>query len=166
MATFLIDGHNLIGAGLIPGIHLQQEDDEMRLADWLRARKSYIPGKVVVVFDGGIPGGTSPQLSGGGVTVIFAAQKHTIADTVIYQRARSSNSPKSVTVVTNDVGLRQKLNPTGVVQMTCSAFLSLIEDNQRRQAQARARSQKEKPRLSGRELDEWLQMFGGDADED
>ena len=163
---YLIDGHNLIGTGLIPGIHLEQEDDEAQLVAWLRARKSYIPGKVVVVFDGGIPGGTSLQLSGGGVTAVFAAQKRTDADTVIRNRARSSKTPKSVIVVTNDAGLRQKLTSTDVALMTARAFVSLIEENQDKQALARAKSQKEKPHLSGRELDEWMDLFGGEPGEE
>ncbi len=164
--TYLIDGHNLIGQGVIPGIHLDMEDDEMQLTAWLRARKSYLPGKMVVIFDGGVPGGASNELTGGGVTVIFAAQKRFSADGLIRRRAFASRSPKSLIVVTNDVGLRKSLRAAGVKIIGARAFVSLIEQNKRKAAAARARSQKEKPRLSQQELDEWMQMFGGGRDGD
>ncbi len=164
--TYLIDGHNLIGQGVIPGIHLDMEDDEMQLTAWLRARKSYLPGKMVVIFDGGVPGGASNELTGGGVTAIFAAQKRSSADELIRRRTFTSGSPKSLIVVTNDIGLRRSLRAAGVKIIGAREFVALIEQNKRKIAEARVRSQKEKPRLSQQELKEWMEMFGVGRDGD
>ena len=166
MPQYVIDGHNLIGQGVIPGIDLQQEDDEVRLVDWLRPKKSYLSGKITLFFDGGIPGGTSNSLSGGGVTVIFAAQKRSNADRLILNKVRSSKSPKSITVVTNDIALREKLRSSGVKIIGAAEFIALIERKKQEAVAARTRSQKEKPQLSKREVEEYLQMFGFEPDEE
>jgi predicted RNA-binding protein with PIN domain len=163
--TYLIDGHNLIGTGFFKGIDLEAEGDEAMLVDWLRARKTYLKGNVVVVFDHGIPGGTSRALSGGGVTVVFSSRKRTIADNVILNRVRNSKTPGSITVVTNDGPVRTAALRAGAKVLGAHAFISLIDNAAREQALARTRIQKEKPRLSRQEIDEFMQLFGGELAE-
>ena len=68
----LIDGHNVIGSGVLENISLQDENDEERFVQRLRVWRSNYRGDVTVVFDRGIVGGASRELSGGGVEVIFA----------------------------------------------------------------------------------------------
>ena len=161
---YLVDGHNLIGQGLIPGIHLDQEDDEERLVRWLRARQPHLKAKITVVFDGGIPAGTSLALTGGGVTAVFAARYRNKADHVILSRVRQATRPSHITVVTNDWELRQALNPLGVNVIPGAAFIRLL---QRRPTSSPGSSdQKLKPRMSKREVDEWLQLFGASGNED
>ena len=73
---------------------------------------------------------------------------------------RSSKSPKSITVVTNDIGLREKLRGSGVKIMSAAEFVALIDRKRREAAEARTRIQKEKPRLSQQELNEFMELFG------
>lgn len=154
---YLIDGHNLIGQGIIPGINLTQEDDEARLVMWLRARQPNLRQKMVVIFDGGIPGGTSQSLSGGGVTVIFAAQYRSDADGVILNRVRKSQRVEEIIVVTNDAALRSQVTRHGARLMRGSEFIQRV---QRPARGANSVSPKERPNLSKQEVDEFLQMFG------
>jgi len=158
--AYLVDGHNLIGTGLIPGIHLDQEDDEERLVQWLRARQPNLHSKITVIFDGGIPGGTSLTLSGGGVTAVFAARYRSNADQLILSRVRKAPSASSLTVVTNDTTLGQKSRSLGAKWMRPSEFM--VRLRQRRTSPSRRGALKPEPKLSEREVEEWLQLFGGE----
>jgi predicted RNA-binding protein with PIN domain len=161
---YLIDGHNLIGQRLIPGIHLEQEDDEARLVMWLRARQPNLRRKMVVIFDGGIPGGTSLALSGSGVTAIFAAHRRSNADKIILARVREAMPAANLTVVTNDGVLRQAVGSLGAQVMRGDEFIRRLQQPARGRAVGSA-SPKVEPKLSKREVDEWMQMFGAGDDE-
>ena len=158
---FLIDGHNLIGSGLIPGIHLAQEDDEARLIAWLRARQPKLRQKIVVIFDGGIPGGLSRALSGSGVTAIFAAQRRSNADKVILARVREARPVSRLVVVTNDSVLREAVRGLGAQTMSAGAFIQHIQQPSRRYT-ATSASPKLEPKLSKQEVDEFLRLFGAE----
>lgn len=156
---YLIDGHNLIGSGSIPGIRLEQEDDEWRLVQWLRARQPRLAQPIVVVFDSGIPGGTSQALSGGGVTAVFAAQYRNHADQVIFERVRRELLRSGVTVVTNDTVLREAVASLGADTMTAAAFVARLQkQRKRRSGQAKRRPQTE-PKLPKQEVQAWLELF-------
>lgn len=163
---FLIDGHNLIGQGLIPGISLSQEDDEARLVAWLRARQPRLRQSIVVVFDGGIPGGTSLALSGGGVTAIFAAQRRSNADKVILARVRRAAPVANLTVVTNDAVLRQAVTSLGARVMRADEFVRRIQQPDRRHKSASTPSLKEEPHLSPQEIEDYLRLFGVDEEQE
>jgi predicted RNA-binding protein with PIN domain len=154
---YLIDGHNLIGAGLIPGIHLAQEDDERRLMDYLRLRRDRLNQAVVVVFDGGVPGGVAHELSGGGVSAVFAAQYRGDADAIILGRVRQN--PKTCIVVTNDHELRDRCQAEGARVLTAAEFVALLNRPPRQRTTA-GPSAKEDPRLSDAEIETWLRLFG------
>jgi predicted RNA-binding protein with PIN domain len=167
---YIIDGHNLIGQNLIPGIRIDDEDDEWRLVKWLQARQSNLRAQIVVVFDGGVPGGKDRALSGGGVTAMFAARYHTDADNVILNRVRKAADPKQLTIVTQDGELRAKVARLGANVMRPEAFLERLSRPPRR---GRGRTApisdddgeapfKEDPRLAEDEVNEFLRLFGED----
>jgi len=156
---YLIDGHNLIGRGLIPGIALHQEDDEARLVAWLRARQPNLRQKIVVIFDGGIPGGTSSSLSGGGVTAIFAAQHRTNADKVILTRVRQARPASTITVVTHDGVLRQAVSSLGAQVMRPHDFVQRLQQIPRRWRKTSDSGGKLEPRLTENEIKDWLLLF-------
>jgi predicted RNA-binding protein with PIN domain len=95
----LIDGHNLIGK--LPDIDLADPDDEAKLVLKLRTYCARTRRRVTVVFDHGLPGGKSHELSGGGVDVRFASTTRT-ADGILRERIRKSKNPRGITVVTSD----------------------------------------------------------------
>jgi predicted RNA-binding protein with PIN domain len=156
---YLIDGHNLIGSGRVPGINLQQEDDEWRLTQWLRARQPRLRQAIVVVFDSGIPGGWSRALSGGGVTVIFASQQRNRADHVIYERVQRELVRTETTVVTNDTVLREAVASLGAKTTKVDEFMALVEKRAKRKPKARAQRQQAEPKLPKAEVEEWLALF-------
>ncbi len=157
----LIDGHNLIGSGMLEGISLEDEDDELRLVTRLRVWRSSYKGDMTVVFDRGIVGGTSRELSGSGVIVIFARDPQD-ADDLIKRRIQARQP--GLTVVTNDFALRQEAKLYDVDTWRPDEFVWRMQSGQAQPAE-RARSTVEPGaeadvQLSDVELSEWMQLFG------
>jgi predicted RNA-binding protein with PIN domain len=154
----LIDGHNLIGSGALPGISLADEDDELQLIRLLRRYRSRVRTDITVVFDSGIPGGRSRALSGGGVAAVFAFQRRQRADDIIASRVRRSSDPGGLTVVTSDRALAQKAldHHARVVpaEEFASRLLAPLTSSQRL---------REEPPLPRAEVDEWLAFFDGEG---
>ncbi len=149
----LIDGHNLIGAGVFPDIRLSDEDDEAKLVARLRVWKSRYKGGFTVIFDRGIPGGKDRKLGGAGVEVIFAASPRQ-ADDLIRKRIRGRTP--GLILVSNDRALRQEAQAQGVTVWSGQEF-----------AQRMTLSGPDAPepgadpdvRLSGDEVEGWLDLF-------
>ena len=157
----LIDGHNLIGSGMLEGISLEDEDDELRLVTRLRVWRSNYKGDMTVVFDRGIVGGTSRELSGSGVIVIFARDPQD-ADDLIKRRIQARQP--GLTVVTNDFALRQEAKLYDVDTWRPDEFVWRMQSGQAQPAE-RTRSTVEPGaeadvQLSDVELSEWMQLFG------
>lgn len=110
--TLIIDGHNLIGTGLVPGIHLGDADDEWQLAQRLRGYAAAKKLNLTVVFDSGV--GLSPNwnLSGSGLHVQFAPSG-VEADAVILRMVRTSQQPAKMLVVTDDRTLAGLIRAAG-----------------------------------------------------
>ncbi len=160
----LIDGHNLIGSGRVPGVSLEQEDDEWRLMQYLRARQSRLRQPVVVVFDGGVPAGAAPELSGGGVQAVFAAAQGSDADRVILARVRQRPAGQKLVVVTNDGALAAAVQALGGQTESAVDFGNRLQAPARgrgpgrRRPGRRARPQAE-PKLPKAEVEAWLAEF-------
>jgi len=95
----LIDGHNLIGQ--MPDVSLSDPDDEEQLVGRLREYAARTRHQVTVYFDGGLPGGPSPELSSRAVRVVFASAGRP-ADPLIIQRIRQVRDPGGWLVVSSD----------------------------------------------------------------
>ncbi len=153
----LIDGHNVIGAGVFEDIRLQDEDDEARLVDRLRVWKSRYPGSITVVFDHGVTEGHSPALSGGGVRVIFARTPQE-ADDLIRQRLR--HPARDLVLVTSDATLRRE---AAAHRVTVWHPHELVERLGRprpvRRPPPREQGTEEQLFLSEREVAEWERLF-------
>ena len=157
---YLIDGHNLIGAGLIPDISLDQENAEERLVAFVRARQPNLKHTVTIVFDGGIPGGFAAALSGGGVSVTFAPQGRGDADALILGRVRAHKTPSAIVVVTNDGDLRRQAEGLGAQVWGAAAFLERLARPRRRPASTRSPRPQPEPKRPKQEVEEWLREFG------
>jgi predicted RNA-binding protein with PIN domain len=150
----LIDGHNLIGK--LPEIDLADPDDEAKLVLKLRTYCARTGKKVTVVFDHGLPGGKSHELSGGGVDVRFASVGRT-ADGVLRERIRRSRNPRNLTVITSDRRIIQDAEARRARVMRSEEFAELIS---RAPAQDDERPD-EKPdgKPSDGEVGYWLKRF-------
>lgn len=157
----LIDGHNLIGSGVLDGISLQDEDDELRFVMRLRVWRSGYRGKVTVIFDRGVVGGASRDLSGAGVEVIFARNPQE-ADDLILRRIRKR--PDSLTVVTNDAQLRREAELHDVETWRAHEFVDRMSSggarSQSRGGAAVERGAETDVQLSENEVSDWMKLFG------
>ena len=174
----LIDGHNVIGSGVLENISLQDENDEERFVQRLRVWRSNYRGDVTVVFDRGIVGGASRELSGGGVEVIFARNPQEADDWI---RRRIQKRQQGLIVVTNDWALRQEAKLHDVETWQTEEFVSRMQSRKARSTRSQQGSPHEgsgvtseagpdagpnekgaesQVNLSDREVSEWLDLFG------
>jgi predicted RNA-binding protein with PIN domain len=170
----LIDGHNLIGK--LPDIRLDDPDDEAKLVARLRTycirskrgrdrKRARTPLRAVVVFDRGLPGGPSQELSRGGVKVIFAPTGRS-ADSILQARIRRAKDPRGLTVVTSDRAIIATAVARGARVIRSEVFAEQLYDPQTATAAdpgtasaVPAEDEKQDTQLSTAEVEEWLQVF-------
>lgn len=158
---YLIDGHNLIGK--LPGLSLDDPDDEVKLAHLLKRWCAADPRrKVTVIFDAGLPGGEAKHLSGGGVKVVFAPNNRT-ADAVIIQRIAGIKHPPEYTIVSSDrVILEAAQRRRFPVQRSEDFATAMLADRTFRDKKDETKidDRPEVPAMNPDELAEWLTLFG------
>jgi predicted RNA-binding protein with PIN domain len=148
----LIDGHNLIGR--MPDIDLADPDDEAELVLKLRTYCARTGKRVTVVFDHGLPGGKSHELSSGKVDVRFASTGRT-ADGVLLERIRKSNNPRNLTIVTSDRRIISGAEARGVRVIRSEAFAELLSTSPKTDGVS---DDGEKPTADG-DVGYWLRQF-------
>jgi hypothetical protein len=149
----LVDGHNLIAK--LPGIHLDDPDDEERLVERLRRYQARTGKRLTVFFDAGLPGGPDQGLSTSKVRVVFASAGGS-ADKLIVRRVRRSRDPQGLTVVTSDhkiIAAVERLGARAVRAETFAAELGAVP------ASAASDEAADDVRLSSSEVDQWLALF-------
>jgi len=146
----LIDGHNLIGR--LPDLRLDDPDDEAKLVARLRTYCACTGKRATVVFDRGLPGGRSWELSGGGVEVVFASTGH-VADGILRERVRRARDPRGLTVVTSDREVIAAAQAGGARVMRSEEFAACLRA-------PRTVDVGEDVHLSAEEVEEWLDIFG------
>ncbi len=151
----LIDGHNLIGK--LPDIHLDDPDDEAKLVVRLRTYCARTNKRVTVVFDHGLPGGPSRELSGGGVKAIFAVAGRT-ADGILCERIRRARDPRGLTVVTSDHQVIAAAQARGARVVRSEEFAAQLNTPRAVETIETERDVS----LSADEVEEWLQLFGNE----
>ena len=152
--ALLIDGHNLIGAGVFLDIALSDEDDEAKLVARLKVWRSRTKGKITVVFDRGIPGGRDRNLSGAGVEVVFASSPAE-ADDLIRRRLR--RRPKDLELVTNDASLVATASSYGIPVVSGTEFVERYAFDM---GEAEEPGAEADVALSQSEVDAWMALFG------
>ncbi len=153
MQQLLIDGHNLIAQ--TPGLSLADLDDEQKLIVLLRKYAARRSAKIIVVFDSGMPGGRSNELSGGGVTAIFAGS-HTIADRVLMERIRELKKPGEWVVVSSDREVQVAAVRRHLIVWSSPDFVKrLMPPLAKGKASAPVEAE-----VSKDDVNEWLNIFG------
>jgi predicted RNA-binding protein with PIN domain len=97
--AYLIDGHNLIAA--VPGIHLDEIDDETQLIQVLRGFCRRHQKRVEVFFDNAPPG-QPPKRKFGMVTAHFIRQGRTADQAIVARLRLIGRAAPNWTVVTSD----------------------------------------------------------------
>ena len=146
----LVDGHNLIGK--LPDIDLADPDDEAKLVLKLRTYCARTRKKVTVVFDHGLPGGKSHELSGGGVDVRFASTTRT-ADGILRERIRNSMNPRGLIVVTSDGRIIAEAEARGARVVRSEDFADQL-------AGAPVKDAKQDVKPSDGDVAYWMAQFG------
>jgi uncharacterized protein len=118
----LVDGHNLIGQ--LQDLSLDDPYDEAKLAMAIRSYCMRSQSKATVIFDNGLPGGVSRELSNSAVTVIFAPPG-TSADHLIMRRARDMLGPTLV-IVTSDRRIVRLAYAYGIETISSEEFALMI----------------------------------------
>lgn len=151
----LIDGHNLIAS--LPDIGMDDPHKEAKLANKLKSWAAATGKKCTIVFDRGLPGGAS-KMGTSAVTVIFAADQRSDADTLIKRRISHARDRRAFTVVSSDSDVRAFAQRHGVKVITSTAFSGELQRKSRPQA---ARGEEVNPVVSESEIDELLELFAG-----
>jgi len=147
---FLIDGHNVIST--LPDIDLEDPDDEAKLVVKLRAWSGRERRKVIVIFDGGIPGGPSRVLSTPEVRVVFAARHHSTADRIIKERLSALPDAPNWTVVSSDREVLDNARMNGAKTLSAQEFAERLNRT--------LQVEREKPEgVPAAEVEAWLEVF-------
>ncbi len=120
---WLVDGHNLIGQ--LQDLSLDDPYDDAKLTMAIRSYCMRSRSKATVIFDNGLPGGVSRELSNSDVTVIFAPPR-TSADSLLMRRARDIGNLNDVILVTSDRRIRRLAFAYGMETMVSEEFALLI----------------------------------------
>jgi len=107
------------------------------------------------VFDHGIPGGWSRDLSTGPVQVVFAGS-HTNADRIILERVREAKTPTNLKVVSSDGEIRRAAEARRAEVITSPEFVQMLTKPPPREPRRDAR---ENVSLSKEEVKEWMRLF-------
>lgn len=154
---YLIDGHNLIGQ--LPDLSLDDPHDEAKLVERLKGAMARRRQRCTVVFDGGLPGGPSRDLSSYSVQVVFA-HGGTTADAIILERIRETRDRGSLTIVSADREIMAAARRRRMRVIAPQAFAAMLD------APVPAESDEALPDrlLSQDEVADWLRLFGKAAD--
>ncbi len=122
---WLVDGMNVVGSRP-DGWWRNRTGARRRLVDLLGAS---IGGReaVTVVFDGRTEPGVVAAGESAGVAVVFAPGGPNAADDVIASMAESADHPASITVVTSDRALAERVRAAGVAVTGSAGFRSRLE---------------------------------------
>jgi predicted RNA-binding protein with PIN domain len=147
---------------------LDDPDDEaklvLRLRSWTAASKKR---RVTVIFDGGLPGGRSRQLSTSRITVLFASSGQT-ADDLLIRRINQLPNPAEYTLVTSDREVIAAARKRRISLVPSEEFAAQLPRARPRAPgsqvdiddQKTAATSRETPELSEAEISEWLELFG------
>lgn len=164
--NYLIDGHNLIGR--LDDIQLSDPDDEaklvLRLVNWAATGKNR---RVIVVFDGGVPGANWVHFKSDRVKVVFVPQGQTADDWLVrFMREQVGKNVKDYQLVTGDRAVLKQAENRRIPFVTSAQF---AEELARERAYWSQLGQEnapppQRPLLQPHEVDAWLQFFGGEPE--
>ena len=152
---YIVDGHNLIP---MLGLRLDSVDDEMELIAILQEFCRLERRQVEVYFDGA-PTHQAGIRKLGSVTAHFV-RLGTTADEAIRKRLKKlGKSAKNWTVVSSDRQVQAEARAAHAEAIPSAAFAQLLS-----QARNAAPKPAEDRKLSPKEVEDWLKLFGGKRD--
>jgi len=156
LVPILIDGHNLIGQ--LPGLSLQDPDDEEMLVRQLQSYRARTGKRLTVVFDAGTGSGLAQSRSQGGVEVVFAGQGSS-ADAVIARRMRNEPNPGAWLVITSDRDVAERVRRQGARVQSSVEFTAELGALGEKEPDDESPDWRQLPPTS-EEVEQWLGLFG------
>ena len=158
---YIIDGHNLIPK--IPGISLDEIDDENQLIELLQEFCRRERKRVEVYFDNAPPGGARAR-SFGSVTARFVRQGRTADDAISAKLDRLGGSARNYTVVSSDLAVQAAGRAKRARVLSSEEFAVYLTSVHFDKGQEQGEGAE--ANLSPQELKEWLKIFNsGDEGE-
>jgi predicted RNA-binding protein with PIN domain len=149
---YIIDGHNLIPK--IPGLRLDDPDDEQKLISLLQDFCRLSGKQVDVYFDLASPGGAGRR-SLGRVAVFFVRAGSTADEAIRVRLSKMGRSARNYTVVSSDQGVQTSARHSGARSMESGQFSALLQSTL---AKAGSKDRSEAS-LTATEIEEWLKFF-------
>jgi len=153
---YIIDGHNLIPK--VPGLNLEDLDDEQQLVNLLQDFCRVKQKKVEVFFDNA-PAGGSGARTFGCVVARFIRQGRTADQAILEKLRRLEGEARNWTVVSSDREVRNSARSVRAKSMRVEEFaqeLTALAADRSQQIQELDKD------LSTQEVDEWLELFGAE----
>ena len=158
---YYIDGHNLIPK--LSGIRLSDENDEMKLLERIQEYARLSRRKCTVFFDKA-PDNKTRDANYGTLHVIYVTH-HMKADEEIIERVVRLGKirAKEVTVVSSDQHVQWQCHQAGAATITSETFAENMNRTfscGERNGKHSKKGQRIEPKLSSKEVEEWLEIFG------
>lgn len=152
---YLIDGHNLIGK--MPGLNLEDLDDEKELIQLLQEFCQLTAKNAEVYFDRAAGGHARARVHGR-VTARFVRSGETADLAIARHLKRLGNEASNWTVVSSDRQVQK------AARRSRARVLPSEEFSRELVAETSSTGAQDKPEISSAEVEEWLEIFG-DEDE-
>jgi predicted RNA-binding protein with PIN domain len=149
--AILIDGHNLIGK--LPGLSLDDPDDEDQLLVLLKAYRARTGKRIVVYFDPGATYQPPARRSQGGISVRQAGTGQRADDLIMHDLHRHHH-PSELTVVTSDRAIQRVARQHRARVIDAATFAQELS------RPPQGEDVLDTPPLSDEEVQEWLAIFG------
>ena len=151
---YLIDGHNLIPK--IPGLSLDNIDDEKQLVEMLGEFCQATGKQVEVYFDNAPPGQARAQTHGA-VTARFVREGQTADEAITKHLKRLAGEARNWSVVSSDRQVAAAAKAAHARATPAAEFAQFLMDTLN---EAGGKSQTADTTLSDEEVNEWLDIFG------
>lgn len=156
---FIVDGHNLIPK--IPGLHLSEMDDEMRLVEMLQEYCRLTRKQVEVFFDNAPPG--QPRARNFGNVIARFVRSGQTADKAIQDKLRRlGGEARNWTVVSSDHQVQAAAKAARATIVSSEIFSRQMRDLLENPL---TNSDSADKGLSNKEVDDWMKIFGIDEED-
>ncbi len=150
--TYLVDGHNLIPH--IPGLRLDQIDDEDALIHLLQQFSQAHRKPIEVYFDGAPPAPPSTRKQGN--IVAHYIRQGSTADTAILQRLQKlGKAARNVIVVSSDAHVRTNARDLQAQVISSEQFARILLET----PVSKTSSSADQGKLSQEEVEAWMEIF-------
>jgi predicted RNA-binding protein with PIN domain len=157
---YIIDGHNLIPK--IPGMSLQDIDDEIQLVNLLQEFCRIRRKQVEVYFDNAPPGSPGAR-NYGRVVARFVRQGWTADQAIQTKLKRLGGEARNWTVVSSDGEVQANARTARAKILTAEVFAQQVFEALGDTAESYLEPESD---LSPEEVEDWMQIFGIDEDEE